>query len=80
MAKSAWKATRNETVSSGGVDVVLVAGQIYDDLPQDLIDTYSGEYGGLVEPTDEDYEALEAAEAEAQAAEKAAKKETKSGA
>ena len=31
-------------------------GEVYDDLPEDLVETLSGGYGGLVPATDDDVE------------------------
>lgn len=60
--KTQYRVTRSENISSGGVDYTLVAGEIRDDLPDDLVEVLSGDQGILVEATDEDVEAVKVAE------------------
>lgn len=42
-----YRSTRTQKISSGGQDWDLVAGAVYDNLPQDLIDSLGGDHGGL---------------------------------
>lgn len=46
--KDAWKSTRTESFTRGETTYNLVAGEVYDDLPEDLVEMLSGDYGGLV--------------------------------
>lgn len=62
MAKTKYRVARSENISSGGVDYTLVAGEIRDDLPEDLIEALGGDYGAVVEATDEDLANVKVAE------------------
>jgi hypothetical protein len=44
-----YRALRAEKVTIEGVDIDLVAGKVYGDLPPTAIETLAGEYGALEE-------------------------------
>jgi len=51
-AKPTFRALRTEKVIVGDFSRELIAGEVYDDLPETVVTTLSGEYGGLEEVTD----------------------------
>lgn len=52
--KAGLKATRTETITVGETSHAFVAGEVYTDVPEDLVENLSGDYGLLVEPDDEE--------------------------
>lgn len=62
--KTQYRVARTEKITVGDHDYNLVAGEIRDDLPEELVEALGGDYGAIVEATDEDLEAAKAAEEE----------------